>query len=49
MLLQAVTYIGAGVAFFFAMTVLGIVMVMVLTSSLPSKAKWDASDKQVSA
>ena len=49
MLIQAITYIGAGIAFFVAMTILGIGIGIVLTQSLPSKAKWDAAVKQVSA
>ena len=51
MLLQAVTYIGAGIGFFFVMSAFGLLIGMWLTRSLPSKAKWDAVGpyKQVSA
>ena len=51
MLIQAVTYIGAGMAFFVAMSVLGMLIGMAITRELPSKAKWDAAGayKQVSA
>ena len=49
MLIQAITYIGAGVAFFVAMNITGVLIVMAFMGELPSKAKWDAPVKQVSA
>lgn len=50
MLIQAITYIGAGVAFFVASTAFGLLIGMWLTRSLPSKAKWDSvKAQQVSA
>tara|TARA_B100000929_G_scaffold261576_1_gene226441 strand:- start:43 stop:192 length:150 start_codon:yes stop_codon:yes gene_type:complete len=49
MLIQAITYIGAGVAFFILSSAFGLLIGMWLTRSLPSKAKWDAAKVQVSA
>tara|TARA_B100000470_G_scaffold102806_1_gene79426 strand:+ start:2033 stop:2182 length:150 start_codon:yes stop_codon:yes gene_type:complete len=49
MLIQAITYIGAGIGFFVLMSALGLVMAALFTRSLPSKAKWDAAKVQVSA
>ena len=43
MLLEAIKMIGAGVGFFMLVMVFGLFMVMVMTRSLPSKAKWDAA------
>jgi len=43
MLLEAVKMIGFGVGFFMITMVLGLLLVMVMTRSLPSKAKWDAA------
>jgi hypothetical protein len=49
MLIQAITYIGAGVAFFVSAQITGVLIVMAFVGELPSKAKWDAAAKQVSA
>jgi hypothetical protein len=43
MLIQAITYIGAGVAFFVSAQITGVLIVMAFMGELPSKAKWDAA------
>lgn len=40
-MLTAITYIGAGIGFFVAMNITGVLIVMAFMGEVPSKAKWD--------